>query len=73
MSSPQMITLEQATWAWIEAGAKKHKMDILSRYLKAFQAGYLLSFGGTLVQIMTANPWFTTNGDYHCRMGLELS
>lgn len=56
-----MITLEQATWAWIEAGHKKHNTEIGVRICKAFLAGIFLSLGGTLVQILTADPWFTLN------------
>ncbi|KAL9936850.1 hypothetical protein V8E36_004085 [Tilletia maclaganii] len=56
-----MLTLEQATWAWIEAGPKKYKMDPIARFLKGFMAGIYLSLGGTLVQILTADSWFTTN------------
>ena len=49
----------KATWAWIEAGPKKHNMEIGVRFVKAVMAGVMLSFGGTLVQIMTANPWLS--------------
>jgi formate/nitrite transporter len=61
MSAPQMITLEQATWAWIEAGNKKHTMEIGVRFTKAFLAGIFLSLGGTLVQVLTADPWLAAN------------
>lgn len=59
--APQMISLEQATWAWIHSGTKKHHSELGVRFVKGAMAGMMLSLGGTLVQIMTANPWFTTN------------
>ncbi|MCO5585014.1 hypothetical protein L7F22_038946 [Adiantum nelumboides] len=59
--APQMVSLEQATWAWIHAGPKKHHSELGVRFVKGAMAGMMLSLGGTLVQIMTANPWFTTN------------
>ncbi|UZJ54434.1 hypothetical protein CBS101457_003754 [Exobasidium rhododendri] len=61
MSAPQMITLEQATWAWIESGPKKHKMALGVRFCKAFLAGIFLSLGATLVQVLSADPWLTLN------------
>lgn len=61
MSSPQMITLEQATWAWIESGPKKHNMPLGIRFTKAFLAGIFLSMGGTLVNVLSADPWLSTN------------
>ncbi|TKY90105.1 hypothetical protein EX895_000103 [Sporisorium graminicola] len=57
----QMLSLEQATWAWIEAGPRKHHMSVGKRFVKGIMAGFLLSTGGMLVQIMSANPWFATN------------
>ncbi|SJX60105.1 related to formate/nitrite transporter [Sporisorium reilianum f. sp. reilianum] len=57
----QMISLEQATWAWIEAGPRKHQMPVGKRFVKGIMAGFLLSTGGMLVQIMSASPWFATN------------
>lgn len=36
----QMLTLEQATWAWIEAGPRKHAMPIGKRFVKGIMAGF---------------------------------
>ncbi|GAC96647.1 formate/nitrate transporter [Pseudozyma hubeiensis SY62] len=36
-------------------------MDVGKRFVKGILAGFLLSTGGMLVQIMSANPWFATN------------
>ncbi|CAO1632036.1 unnamed protein product [Parajaminaea phylloscopi] len=58
---PPMLTLEQATWAWILAGRSKHQLDLGKRFVKAFMAGLFLSTGGTLVGTLTADPWMTTN------------
>lgn len=60
-AAPQMISLEQATWAWIHSGHKKHHSELGVRFVKAAMAGMMLSLGGTLVQVMTANPWLSTN------------
>jgi formate/nitrite transporter FocA (FNT family) len=61
MSNPQMQSLEQGVWGWIQAGGIKHRAPIGVRICKAFLAGIFLSLGGTLVDILTADPWFTTN------------
>lgn len=61
MSAPQTITLEQGVWAWIEMGPKHHQMEIGVRLCKFFLAGIFLSLGGTMVQVLTADPWFTSN------------
>lgn len=61
MSAIGMVTLEQATWAWIMAGPAKHRLPIGKRFVKAFMAGLFLSMGGMLVDVLTADPWFTTN------------
>lgn len=60
-TAPQMISLEQATWAMIESGPKKHHSPLLVRFLKAAMAGYMLSTGGTLVQIVAGSPWLSEN------------
>lgn len=60
-SSQSMVTLEQATWAWVMAGPSKHKLPLGKRFVKAFMAGLFLSTGGMLVGTLTANPWMTTN------------
>ncbi len=36
----QMVTLEQATWSWIEAGPRKHRMDVGKRFVKGIMAGF---------------------------------
>lgn len=56
-----MYTLEEATWAWVEAGRRKHHMSLGVRFTKAFLAGAFLSLGGTMVDVLTADPWFTLN------------
>jgi formate/nitrite transporter FocA (FNT family) len=61
MSNPQMLTLEQGVWGWITAGNKKHNTSLGIRITKGFLAGIFLSLGGTLVDILTADPWFTLN------------
>ncbi|PWN44873.1 Formate/nitrite transporter [Ceraceosorus guamensis] len=60
-AGPQMITLEQATWAFIDAAPRKHTAPWGVRFVKAAMAGVLLSLGGTLVQVLSADPWLTTN------------
>lgn len=60
MSSP-MLTLEEATWSWIYSGRSKHALPLGKRFTKAFMAGMLLSMGGMLVQILSADPWLATN------------
>ncbi|PWN19323.1 Formate/nitrite transporter [Microstroma glucosiphilum] len=59
--SSQMFTLEEATWAWINTGPIKHKAPIGKRFLKGFMAGLFLSMGGMLVNILSADPWLSTN------------
>ena len=59
--SAPMLTIEQAVWAWIYAGPTKHNMAIGKRFVKAFMAGLFLSIGGMLVNILSADPWLTTN------------
>lgn len=59
--SSQMFTLEEATWAWINTGPIKHKSPIGKRFLKGFMAGLFLSMGGMLVNILSADPWLSTN------------
>ncbi|KAJ1030700.1 hypothetical protein NDA18_001938 [Ustilago nuda] len=39
----QMVTLEQATWAWIEAGPRKHHMPVGKRFAKGIMAGFCKS------------------------------
>ncbi|KAN0066250.1 hypothetical protein ACQY0O_000344 [Thecaphora frezii] len=60
-TTSQMIPIEQAVWNWIEAGPKRHAMPIGHRFVRAIMAGFLLSTGGCLVQILTADPWLTQN------------
>lgn len=40
----QMVTLEQATWAWIEAGPRKHNMPVGKRFVKGIMAGFCKCF-----------------------------
>lgn len=35
-----MLSLEQATWAWIEAGPRKHHMAVGKRFVKGIMAGF---------------------------------
>ncbi|PWN49326.1 Formate/nitrite transporter [Violaceomyces palustris] len=59
--SSQMVTIEQATWAWIDAAGKKHSAPLGKRFVKAIMAGFLLSMGGMLTQILSSDPWLATN------------
>ncbi|EPQ32179.1 uncharacterized protein PFL1_00376 [Pseudozyma flocculosa PF-1] len=60
-ASTQMLSIEHAVWNWIETGPKRHAMPVGHRLVRGIMAGFLLSTGGCLVQILTADPWLAQN------------